>query len=411
MNNQKTILIIGGGVKQLPLIRHAQANGCRLAVLDRDAKAPGFEYADWKIIASTRDVEDSLRQAVDFNRTVPLSGVTTMASESAVTVATIASELGLPGVNVAAAWNATHKVDRQACFARAKVASPRYSKALDFDAALKAAEEIGWPVVVKPVDSAGSRGVQKVNGPEELQSAVDELRMHSARPEFILEEFLEGTEHSIEGIVLDGVVHWTGFSDRNYDKKEKYAPYFLEDGDTLPSALSAEMIQQVKERSTQAVHALGIDWGPAKGDILIDSEGPKVIEMAARLSGDYFCDVTTPLHNGINIMEVLFDMALGREIDADRLKPRFEKGVALRYLWPLPGVVSEIRGLEEVRSWPGIHFVDFEPAYRDLSVGSLIKRPESMGERVGSVMAVGETGAAAVKLAEKAVQTIQILTQ
>jgi biotin carboxylase len=405
------LLIIGAGPNQVPAIRMAKERGLRVTAIDMNPEAAGFALADRRGIVSTRDVE----KAVAFARTVRdedgLDGVMTLASESAVTVAAVAEALGLPGLNLPAARRATHKVERQRCFQSAGVPCPTSFGAASDEMAIALGDELGWPVVVKPADSAGARGVRKVNGPGEMTAAVAELRRYSDQPDFLVERFVRGSEHSIEGVVLDGEVHWTGFTDRNYSKKEMFPPYFLEDGDTLPTELPEAMVRRIREVSTAAVRALGIDWGPAKGDIIILDGEPLVLEMAARLSGDYFCYVTTPLHNGVNILETVMDMSLGIEPDPASLRPQFHRGVALRYVWPAPGVVKAIRGVEEARRIQGVHFVKWEPRWEDIRVGTRIEAPKSMGERVAAVMAVAETRAEAVAIAERAVATVEIVTE
>ena len=391
----------------------AKDRGFQVVATDMDPDAEGFAFVDRAGIVSTRDVESTVAFAREIARDIGLHAVMTMASESGYTVAQVAAELDLPGLKPAAAWRAAQKVERQRAFQAAGVPSPRFASARNLLEARRAAQELGWPVVVKPADSAGSRGVRKVSGIGDLQAAVSEAKEFSSQedPEILLEEFLQGSEHSIEGLVLGGEIRWTGFSDRNYDKKEIYPPYFLEDGDTLPSDLSPEVVEQVMAAADQAVRALRIDQGPVKGDILVDENGPKVIEMAARLSGDYFCYETVPLHNGTDLLRAVMDQALGLPVDQRLLEPKYERGVALRYVWPEPGVVREIRGVEEVRSRPGVRFFNWEPRWREIGPGTEITPARSMGERVGSVLAHASTRAAAVRIAEEAVTSIQIRTE
>jgi len=407
----KTIFIIGAGPNQIPAIRMAKSRGFQAVVIDIDPQAEGFALADQHGLVSTRDVPATIEFARRINQIIKIDGVMTIASESAVTVASVAEALDLPGLGPKFAIWATDKVKRQKLFRKHNVPSPYFASATSVEQGIIQAQKIGWPVVVKPADSAGSRGVRKVNCPEEMADAVSEIRKYSTAPEFLIEEFLSGTEHSIEGIVINGKVYWTGFSDRNYDKKEIYPPYFLEDGDTLPSALSREMLEKVYSVSTQAVHALGINWGPAKGDILIDKQGPKVLEMAARLSGDYFCFKTVPLHNGVDLLRAVMDLSLGLDIDFSLLNPKFNQGVALRYVWPKPGRVKAIRGIQEVRAMEGVHSFNWECRWRNIDVGTVITPASSMGERVGSVMTYADTREKAVLIAEKAVKMIEIETE
>ncbi len=393
------------------MIRAARQRGLHVVSTDMDPNAAGFPLCREHGIVSTRDVGETVKYAVKVHKKMPLSGVATMASESAVTVYSVARELGLPGLDPDKAWLATNKVMRQHAFLANGVPSPRFVHANSFHEAVLESEKIGWPVVVKPADSAGSRGVQLVSGPDDMEKAVEEIRSITSVEEFLIEEFLEGTEHSIEGVVIDDQIYWTGFSDRNYEKKHIYPPYFLEDGDTLPTTLTPEMLETAQGVSTSAVKALGIDWGPVKGDILIDQSGPKVLEMAARLSGDYFCYETVPLHNGINLLDVILELSLGEKIDPSRFQEKFHRGVALRYLWPKPGRVVKISGVEEVRKMEGVHFFRWEPRWEGIGIGTVITPARSMGERLGSVMASGRTREEAVERAEKAINKIQIETE
>ncbi|MCG3148409.1 MAG: Phosphoribosylamine--glycine ligase [Verrucomicrobiae bacterium] len=411
MSSPTNLLIIGAGPNQVPAIRLAKQRGYRVVVTDIDPKAEGFALADETGLASTRDADATVAFARQSHAKHPLTGVMTMASESAVTVAKVAAALGLPGLNPAAAWRATHKVERQRCWRAAGIAAPRFDEARDLAGALKVAEQLGWPVVVKPVDSAGSRGVRKVNSPAEMGAAVAEIAEHSKRPEFLIEEFLTGSEHSIEGIVIDGQVTWCGFSDRNYDNKEIYPPYFLEDGDSMPTTLAAGRLAEVQALSTRAVKALGITWGPVKGDILVAQDGPRMIEMAARLSGDYFCYETIPLHNGINLLEAVMNQSVDLPVEPAMVQPKFHQGVALRYVWPKPGKVKAITGVEAVRKLPGVHFFKWEPRWRDIGVGTVINPARSMGERVGCVMTFAPTRAEAIRIAETACRMIKIETE
>ncbi len=408
---ERTILIVGAGRNQLPAISMAKKRGLRVVAIDGNPRAEGFGIADEHGVVSTRDVEGAIAFARSVARTTGLHGVMTMASESAVTVAGVAKALKLPGLDPEAAHRASQKILRQHCFHRGGVPGPRFAAASSADEAIELAASLGWPVVVKPADGAGSRGVQKVSGPEEMTAAIHEIAEHSKSPEFLIEEFLIGSEHSIEGIVINGEIYWTGFSDRNYDKKEIYPPFFLEDGDTLPTSLSETMIKRVRKAAAAAVRALRIDWGPVKGDILVDQNGPRVLEMAARLSGDYFCNETVPLHNGVDLVKAVMSLALGETVDPQQLRPKFNRGVALRYVWPKPGRVCSINGIERVRSMPGVHFFRWEPRWSDIDIGSTITPARCMGERVGSIMAYGESRDAAVRLAEEAIRAIEIVTQ
>lgn len=405
------LLVIGAGPNQLPAIRLARQKGYRVTVTDFDPEAVGFAEADHHGVISTRDADGTVAFAQRVHEQRPIHGVMTLASESALAVAAVAEALGLPGISVESAWLATHKVDRQRAFREAEVPAPHFRSASALEDGLTAARALGWPVVVKPVDSAGSRGVQLVQDEHQLEAAVAEIRGVSDRAEYLVEEYLEGSEHSIEGVVLDGQIYWAAISDRNYDNKHRHPPYFLEDGDTLPSLVSDAVAASMQQVASQAVRALGIQWGPVKGDLIVTDRGPLVLEMAARLSGDYFCYETIPLHNGINLLDIVMDMAVGQTVPAERLQATSTRGVALRYVWPEPGIVTAIHGVEDARAQEGIHFVRLEPRWQGLAPGDRLQPATSMGERVMSVMAWGKDREEAVRRAERAVATIRIETR
>lgn len=402
--SRQHLLVIGAGPYQLPAIRLAKARGFRVSATDMDPHAVGAHESDSFGTVSTRDVEATRDFALDLHRRHPVDGVMTMASESAVTVAAVAQALGLPGLDPGVALNATHKGRRQEVLHRSGVPSPRFSRATGVAEAEDRIRAIGLPVVVKPVDSAGSRAVRKITALDQLPDAIAEIRSVSAGEELVVEEFLTGSEHSIEGIVVADGVHWTGFSDRNYARKEAFAPYFLEDGDTLPTALSPAAEAEVHEVATAAVTALGITWGPVKGDILVDESGPRILEMAARLSGDYFCDETVPLHNGVELVPVVMDLSLGLPIAPDALVPRFSRAVALRGVWPPAERVTGIEGIDEAARLPGIHFVRLEPRWQDRQLPTTVSRRD----RIAAVLASGPTRGEAVARAERAVGVVQV---
>lgn len=402
--HRRHLLIVGAGPNQLPAIELARSLGHRVSAIDKNPHAVGQPLVSDFGAVSTREVESAVNFAISLNRTQPIDGVMTMASESAITVASIADKLGLPGVKVEAARRATHKGLRQSVFQEHGIPAPRFARAITPTEVLRACLKIGFPCVIKPVDGAGSRGVRKISIPRDIDDAIAEIRQVSSVPEMLVEEFLTGTEHSIEGLVIDGQIQWTGFSDRNYSRKEFVPPHFLEDGDSLPSILAPAQLDAAQRIASEAVRALGIDWGPVKGDIMIDESGPKILEMAARLSGDFFCDVTVPLHNGIELVPAVMGLSLGENIDRETLKPQFARGVALRGVWSPGGKVRGIHGLECVQRQPGVRVARIEVGWEKQMTPQL----SSARDRLVAIVCDGKTRSEAVRRAERAVATIKL---
>jgi biotin carboxylase len=208
-------------------------------------------------------------------------------------------------------------------------------------------------VVLKPVDSAGSRGVRIVHGDVGIESALAAARAEATSDEVQVEEFVPGPQISTETLLTANHAETPGFADRNYADTVACHPIVLENGGWMPSALAPKQRAAVEDLVVRAARALGIVRGVAKGDVVVHAtRGPMLIEMAARLGGGDFASALVPLSNGVDYLGAALDIALGREPDWESLRPVRQRVVANRYLFAPPGRLEGVRGLELVRSWP-----------------------------------------------------------
>src|SRR6185436_11430998 len=173
-------------------------------------------------------------------------GVICVAADAPITVATVAERLGLPGISVATAELACDKLRMKERFADAGVPVPWFSAVETPQALQRIAIERGSNLVIKPADSRGSRGVQRVAQVQDLTQAFLLARSHSPTERVIVEQYLEGPQVSTESVIVDGRCFTPGFSDRNYEFLDRYAPFFIENGGDLPSHLSPEIQTKVK---------------------------------------------------------------------------------------------------------------------------------------------------------------------
>ena len=179
-------------------------------------------------------------------------------------------------------------------------------------------------------------------------------RQHSPTERVMVEEYLSGPQVSTESIVVNGRCYTPGFSDRNYEYLERYAPFFIENGGDLPSHLPQDIQDKVKDVVARAAAALGITNGTVKGDIVVHNGEPYVIELAARLSGGFFCTREIPLNTGVDFIGAAIKLALGEAISPDELEPKKFTPVIQRYAFPKPGRVTRVSGAEEARKISGI---------------------------------------------------------
>lgn len=402
----KTLLVVGGGIEAIPGLQKAKNLGLYVVVSDANPEAPGFRCADDRIIASTYNIDETVTAAREYHRAVrPIDGVMCIASDIPLTVASVAHALNLPGIPLESARLASEKLAMKQKFAADGVPVPWFAP-VDSAAQVKAfALARGFPLVIKPVDSRGARGVQRLTGHEDLNQVFDLAAKESPSRRVMIEQFLDGPQVSTESIMLDGVAHTPGFADRNYELLEKYAPNIVEDGCDLPTILEAAQQQSVREVVQQAALSMGIRNGVVKGDIVVHQGKAYVIELAARLSGGLLCSDLIPLNTGVEFVEGAIRLALGEPVQPADLIPRFQHCVCQRYLFPRAGRVVRIAGEEETRKQRGIVFCQVR-----VTVGSVVGPMNCHPARAGMVIAVGESREQAVQGARTAVETIKIDT-
>lgn len=396
----KKLLMLGAGIEQIIAIKIAQGLGIQVIAADGNPRAPGFSIVQKSFALDIRDAGAVTRLA----REQEADGIFCHAVEIPHVVAEASRRLGLPGLDPKAAYRATHKLSRYRCLAQNGVPCPRFASASSPSEALKRASDLGYPLVIKPVDNAGSRGVRKVESARDLTAAYHWAVQFSREQVVLLEAFVEGAEISTESVVWDGEIVTTGFADRNYEKKGAYSPYFIEDGHTIPSKLSAAKRREVVAVAERAIRALGIDWGVAKGDIILDAEGPRVLEMAARTSGGRFCSDMVPLATGVQILRPLIQMAVGNEVDIRDLKPRFSRGAAQRFFLPPPGRLLSVSGLDSARGAPGAYDVRLDGQVKP---GFVVPPLVHHAARIGHAIASGADRAEAVANAERMVASVR----
>jgi biotin carboxylase len=400
------VLFVGGGTETLPGVLLARSMGLAVAVSDGNPRAPCMEAADFALVASTYDPDATVARTRHFHEVVrPINGVLCMAVDVPHTVAAVARGLGLPGISSQAAQLAMDKLAMKECLHKAGIPVPWFAAVESPDDLRATMDARGRDLVIKPVDSRGARGVQRLAAVTDCQAAYEEAKRHSPTGRVMVEEFLSGPQVSTESLIVSGQTVTPGFSDRNYALLDRFAPFIIEDGGDMPSRLSPDIQEEVHKQVGRAAAALGIERGAVKGDIVVCQGKPFVIELAARLSGGYFCSHQIPRATGVDLVGACLRQCLGETVDASELLPRQSRGASQRWLFAKPGVVTAISGVEAARRVPGVFFLEMRVAVGD-SVAPVHCHPA----RLGVVMAEGDTREAAIAATQKAAATIVITT-
>ncbi len=362
---ERTLVVLGASADQLFLIRTAQELGLSVLAIDRNPSSPGFGLAEEHAVISTRDVPAVCAFLERSPLRARLAGVLTMGSDIPDAVSAVAERLGLPHLAPESARLATDKLAMKERFAERGVPSPWFTEVRSAAELARVFRERGPRLVLKPVDRSGSRGVFLLDGSCDLAELYERSRAFSYTGRVMAEEYLAGPQLSTETVMIRGRGITPGFADRNYELLDRFRPQVMENGAWVPSRCTAEERTAVEALVERAALALGLTDGIAKGDVVLTEDGPRVIEIAARLSGGDFCESLVPLSSGVNYVGAAIQLAIGEEPDLSALEPRFGRAVANRYFFPEPGRVLRIEGADEVRARDWVHKLEFAYAPGD----------------------------------------------
>lgn len=367
--NKLRLLILGGSHLQVPAIREARIMGLEVGVLDQDPGCPGRGSSDRFFLASTYDEEAVLECAREFQP----HGIVTLGTDRPMrSVAYACAALGLPSITHEAALRSTNKYDMIRAFQEGGVSHPDF---LYFDPReeemASILERIPLPVIIKPLDSSGSRGVILVRAREELAEAVGYSASFSGRGDVLVEEFMEGPEVSVEIIILRGEPVVLAIT----DKTTTGFPHFVETMHAQPSSLPETDQAAIRELAMRSCKAVGLDRGTAHVEIILTKTGPKIVEVGPRMGGDYITTHLVPLSSGINMTRLMIEDALDLDPQLPERKPA---AACICYLEQHPGVFRGVENLEQVRQEPGI-----------VEAGVFIEEGHEMKELLSSVDRLG----------------------
>jgi biotin carboxylase len=398
----KTGLFVGAGRHQRRAILRAKELGLRVAAVDRNPDAPGLKEADVAKVVDFADASAVLKATARLK----LDGVMTVSADRAVpVVAAVAEARGLPGIGVETAHLMTNKIAMRARLADAGVPQPRFAALRTISETRRAADEVGFPSVLKPVDSGGQRGIFRVESLDDIHAHLHEALVASPTGEAILEEFVEGTE--MNGIVLarGGEVLPLTLSDRLRPPGIGFGVGWIH---VYPATTYGEQLDESERVAVHTVHALGLRTGIAFPQ-LIAAPGGRVIvvECAARIPGGQMADLVR-FATGVDLVEVQIKMALGEDLPDELVKARFKQPLAIRFLTaepgPLPtGRVKRIGPLDKVLAFPGVVQAEVY-----LQVGETIRPVRLDGDRRGYVIAIADTNLEALDRAEAAASLLDV---
>ena len=375
--------------------------GARVVAVDRQADARGLRVADKAEVVDFSD----LASVADVGRRHGVSAVLTVASERAVpVVAAVSERLGLPGIASDTAQVMTHKVAMRRRLAEHGVPQPVFSAVSTSGEARAGAEAVGFPAVIKPVDSAGQRGVFRLDSFDDLERHLPAALGASTRREAILERYHEGAEVNTLLVANRGDVMLITASDR---VRPDGIGFGVALAHVYPSTSPVDVLEEVERVAVAAVRALGLRDGIAYPQLLVARDGVRVIEVAARIPGGQMDEVPR-IGTGIDLVEIALRQALGLDVAEEFLRPRVQQPLAISFLTAEPGVlttgkVHRVGGVTRAESSPGVL-----RAETYIQPGDTIRPVQVDGDRCGYVIALGDTNLDALERAQAASQLIDV---
>jgi biotin carboxylase len=310
----KKILVMGAGTYQLPLIKKVKELGYKAIVVSPLGDYPGLDLADEVVNLDTRDHIAVLKNA----RRIGIDAVVTAGTDVAVpTIGYLVDELGLNGTGYLAAKRSMDKELMKQCFTEHGVQTAQFFVVRTIEELKLRANEIGFPVMVKAVDSSGSRGITQALSFKNLDAAFFEAKAVSRSENVIVEQYLNGLEIGAQAVVIgDDVVEVFLHSDEITPP-----PISTPVGHSIPLNLTNDLEMRTKALVRDAVKAVGIRDTISNVDIIIVDNEPFIIEIGARMGATCLAE-NISIFAGFNAYEFILKIALGQE---PRLPAEYKK--------------------------------------------------------------------------------------
>ena len=303
----KDIAIIDASYLQLPLIEKAKEMGYTTHVFAWAAGDVGETVADFFYPISIVEREEILEKC----KSIGICGICSIASDLAmVTVNYVAEQLGLNANSVEATNKSTNKHLMREAFELHGDPSPK-SILVDDTTDLNSLQ-LTFPVIVKPTDRSGSRGIFKLESKEGLSEAVHAAMDQGFEKKALIEEFAEGQEYSVEFISYHGEHRFLAMT----KKFTTGAPHFIETGHLQPAPVDAETLQRVKDVVVHALDSLDLKNGASHTELKIADDGTiRLIEIGGRMGGDCIGSDLVRYSTGYDFVKMVIDVACGNAPD------------------------------------------------------------------------------------------------
>lgn len=387
------LLILGAGVYQIPLIKHAVVAGHHVVVASWSGKDPGMSLGHESWVIDTTHKEELLQRATASG----IEAVTTTGTDVAVpSIGWICDHMRLPGISYATAVKCSNKIQMQAAFSAHDVKIAPHGRADNLEEAQGIAEKVGYPVIVKAPDSSGSRGVVIAQAPRELPLVFEQAMRVSRCGSVLVEKFLSGREFGGQVIVCRGEVQACIFHNDTVTSPPVRVPI----GHSCPCLLPSEVQREAEEVCARAVRALEIQNAVCNTDLILTPDGVYILEMGARIGATGIPEIVR-LNTGLDLYDMALQFALGQTPEAT-IKTGLGAAVLI-IRSPATGTLVRCRVPPSLRQTTGLVAVKL-----DYSEGAPVRYFRTGPDRIGDILVTAKTPDAAERLCEQIAADLDI---
>lgn len=344
----KSILIFGAGINQLELIREANNLGITSIVIDPQPDPPGKNLADFFYQVEGKDYEKTKAIAIKHK----VDGIVTGQMEKPMRLmARLAQDLRLKFHSPEVVERSLDKWLMKQAFIENNVPCAKGVLFKKFEAVTEISlHGFSYPLIIKPKAATSSQGVYRVENFFDIKKYIEVTRSFSKTGEIIIEEFLDGPEYSVESITFQGKTAIVQFT-------EKFVtpfPRTVEMGHLQPAELTAGQKNEVIKIVVSAIKVIGIDDSASHTEVKLTPTGPKIVEIGARLGGDFIASYLTKSSTGVSMDRAAVQIALNQKPDLRQTKKQYSY---IQYLELEPGKkVKNVLSIDELYQLKGVVF-------------------------------------------------------
>ena len=394
---KQSLVILGGGIHQIPYIKYCKENKISTIVLDQNKDAIAKDYADLFLSIDTSNISKVIRAIEQNCQKEVIAGVLVAGVELAVLGASISKHFNTKSIDINTAINATNKIIRAKKFKEFGVPSPKFEIVDSIHSV-----SLDYPYVIKEQEGSGSRGVRIIASKEDRSAAVKGFA-GGRYSKYLVEEFVEGHEISIEAFIHKGEFYYYCFAVRDIETISNGK--VIEHGSISDPSYDDTNHSEVKKVFENACLALGIEAGPVKGDVLYTNSGPSVLEVASRSAP--LAPLISERIYGTDMVSTHIKWVLDVDFVFKPLPVEFSKSkpVSHRILLHEPGTLKGISGIDEAKKSKGVLEII---VLKDLKFPMILDYPDN-GNTILYVAATGSDAIRARKNAENALSKINLI--